>query len=180
MIENNGLIAQVACDVNNDSPSLIVDMELELPTFFSLVPIQLCRAKSTIFLVDDLALIFKRLQVLLDQLSGLTVSPPPSLSSDPVAPKLLSSLSHEEVVSLVHRPGSALPSVNPFDWSNGSSSETHWTSEELHCALGCHRFRNYKHIIQTSHDRQSIDEGEFPVSLGAFMTIPKSSSGWSH
>ncbi len=143
LIEDNGLIAQVACDVNNDLPPPIVDMEPELPTFFSLIPKQLRQAKSTTFLVDNLALISKHLQVLSDWLFGLTVSPPPSLGSDPVAPKLLSSLSHEEVVRLVHRPGSALPPVCPCDWSNGSNNKTHWTSEELHHALGCRWFRKH-------------------------------------
>jgi hypothetical protein len=177
LIENNDLIAQVACDVNDDSPPPIVDTELELSTFFSLVPKQLRWAKSTTFLVDDLALISKHLQVLLDWLSGLTVSLPPSSGLDLVAPKLLFSLSHEEVVWLVHCPGSALPPVCPCDWSNGSNTKTHWTSEELHCALSCHWFRNYKHIIQTSLDGQWIDGGEFQVSLGAFTTIPKAPWG---
>jgi hypothetical protein len=49
IIEDNGLIAQVACDVNDDSPPPIVDTESELPTFFALVPKQLRRAKSTTF-----------------------------------------------------------------------------------------------------------------------------------
>jgi hypothetical protein len=61
LIEDDGLIAQAACNVNNDSPPPIVDTELELPTFFSLVPKQLCWAKSTTFSVDDLALISKHL-----------------------------------------------------------------------------------------------------------------------
>jgi hypothetical protein len=177
LIEDNDLIAQVACDVNDDSPPPIVDTELELPMFFSLVPKQLRWAKSTTFLVDDLALISKHLQVLSDRLSGLTVSLPPSSGLDPVAPKLLSSLSHEEVVWLVHRPGSTLPPVCPCDRSNGSDTKTHWTSEELHRALGCRWFRNYKYIIQTSLDGQWIDGGEFPVLLGAFMTIPKAPRG---
>jgi hypothetical protein len=69
LIEDDGLIAQVAYDTNNDSPPPIVDMESELPMFFSLVPKQLCRAKSTSFLVDNLALISKHLQVLSDGLS---------------------------------------------------------------------------------------------------------------
>ncbi len=77
----------------------------------------------------------------------------------------------------MHRPGSALSPVRPCDWSNGSDTKTHWTSEELHCALGCHWFRNYKHIIQTSLDGQWIDGGEFPVLLGAFTTIPKAPWG---
>jgi hypothetical protein len=152
-------------------------MELELPTFFSLVPKQHRWAKSTTFSVDDLALISKHLQVLSDRLSGLTVFPPPSSGLDPVAPKLLSSLSHEEVVWLVHCPGSALPPVCPCDRSNGSDTITHWTSEELHRALGCCRFCNYKHIIQTSLDGQWIDGGEFPVLLGVFTTIPKAPRG---
>jgi hypothetical protein len=173
LIEDNGLIAQVACDINDDLPPPIVNTESDLPKFFYLVPKQLRRAKSTTFLVDNLALTSKHLQVLSDWLSGLTVSPPPSLGLDPVAPKLLSSLSHEKVVRLVHRPGSALPPVHPCDWSNGSDNKTHWTSEELHCAPGCRWFRNYKHIIQTSLDGQWIDGGEFPVLLGAFMTILK-------
>jgi hypothetical protein len=127
--------------------------------------------------VDNLALISKHLQVLLDRLSDLTVSPPPSSGLDPVAPKLLSSLSHEEVVRLVHRPSFILPPVRPCDWSNGSNTKTHWNSEKLHHALGCRRFRNYKHIIQTSLDGQWIDGGEFPVLLGAFTTIPKAPRG---
>ncbi len=177
LIEDNSLIAQVACDVNDDSPPPIVDTELELPTFFSLVPKQLRWAKSTTFLVDNLALISKHLQVLLDRLSGLMVSPPPSLGSDPVAPKLLSSLSHEEVVQLVHRLGSALPPVCPCDWSNGSDTKTHWISEELHRALGSCRSRNYKHIIHTSLDGQWIDGGEFLVLLGMFTMILKAPWG---
>jgi hypothetical protein len=177
LIEGNGLIAQVACDVNDDSPPPIVDTELELPTFFSLVPKQHQRAKSTTFLVDDLALISEHLQVLSDRLSGLTVFPPPSSGLDPVAPKLLFSLSHEEVVRLGHCPGSALPPVHPCDRSNGSNTKTHWTSEELNCAHSCRWFHNYKHIIQTSLDGQWIDGREFPVSLGALTTIPKAPRG---
>ncbi len=48
---------------------------------------------------------------------------------------------------------------------------------QLHRALGCHRFRNYKHIIQTSLDGQWIDGGEFLVLLGAFTTILKAPWG---
>ncbi len=81
------------------------------------------------------------------------------------------------MVWLVHRPGSALPPVCPCGWSNGSNTKTHWTSEELHRALGCRQFCNYKHIIQTSLDGQWIDGGEFPVLLGVFRTIPKAPRG---
>ena len=55
--------------------------------------------------------------------------------------------------------------------------KTHWTSEELYCVLGCRRFRNYKHILQTSLDGQWIDGGEFPLALGSYATIPKAQCG---
>jgi hypothetical protein len=54
---------------------------------------------------------------------------------------------------------------------------THWTSEELHCALGCPHFRNYTHILQTSLDGKWIDGGEFPLALGSYATIPKAKQG---
>jgi len=43
--------------------------------------------------------------------------------------------------------------------------------------LGCRRFRNYKHILQTSLDGQWIDGGEFPLALGSYVTIPKAKRG---
>jgi len=166
--------------VNNDDATRSADdVESGLPTFSSLVPKQVRRALSTSFSPNDLALISKRLQVLSDRLSGITVPPLPSPpeSGAPVSdldtPRLLSSLSQEDDVRLVHRPGSVPPPVRPCDCSNGSDTKTHWTPEELHHALGCRCFRNYKHILQTSLDGQWIDGSKFPVSLGAFTTIPK-------
>ncbi len=108
-------------------------------------------------------MISQHLKLLSDHLSGLAdhlspVTTPPA--SAPVAPKLLSSLSRDEVVRLVHRPGSSPPPVHPCDRSNGSDTKTHWTSEELHRALGCCRFRNYRHIIQTSLDGEWVDGGD--------------------
>jgi hypothetical protein len=43
--------------------------------------------------------------------------------------------------------------------------------------LGCRRFRNYKHILQTSLDGHWIDGGEFPMALGSYATIPKAKRG---
>jgi hypothetical protein len=51
--------------------------------------------------------------------------------------------------------------------------------EELHYALGCRRFRNYWHIIQTSLDGKWVDGGEFLLSLGSYTTIPKAPRGGS-
>jgi hypothetical protein len=98
---------------------------------------------------------------------------------EPVASKLLSSLSHDEVVWLVHRPGSSPPPVRPCDRSNSSDMKMHWTLEELHCALGCCHFRNYRHIIQTSLDGKWVEGGEFLLSLGSYTTIPKAPHGGS-
>ena len=133
---------EVSWDGNEDSQdgslSPVDDADLALPTFTSLVPKQVRRCPSKPLSPNDLDLISKQLQVLSDWLSGFTE---PS-DSTPVAPRLLSSLSQEEVVWLVHRPGLVLPPVRPCDRSNGSDNKTHWTSEELHRSLGCRRFCN--------------------------------------
>jgi hypothetical protein len=42
---------------------------------------------------------------------------------------------------------------------------------------GCSRFRNYCHLIHTSKDGQFLDNGKFPVSIGAYTTIPKAPRG---
>ena len=43
--------------------------------------------------------------------------------------------------------------------------------------MGCHKFRNYKHLLQVSRDGDWVDGGEFAPSLGSFATIPKSHRG---
>jgi hypothetical protein len=43
--------------------------------------------------------------------------------------------------------------------------------------MGCCKFRNIKHLLQVSRDGEWIDGGEFPSSLGSFVTIPKSKHG---
>ena len=87
----------------------------------------------------------------------------PQLSGNPsltdVSPTLLSTLTRDDITRLVHHEESSLPPVCPCDRANGSDTKTHWTSKELHRALGCRRFRNYKHILQTSLDSQWIDGG---------------------
>ena len=97
---------------------------------------------------------------------------PPSVS-----PTLLPTLTRDDITRLVHHEGSFLPPVCPCNRANGSDTKTHWTSEELHHALGCCRFRNYKHILQTSLDGQWIDGGDFPLALGSYATIPKAKRG---
>ncbi len=86
-------------------------------------------------------------------------------------------MSRDDITRLVHHEGYSLPPVRPCDRANGSNMKTHWTVEELNCALGCRRFRNYKHILQTSLNGQWIDGGEFPLALGSYATIPKARRG---
>jgi hypothetical protein len=99
----------------------------------------------------------------------------PHLSPD--SPTLLSTLSQDDIACLIHHEGSSFPPVCPCDRANGSDTKTHWTSKELHCALGCRPFQNYKHILQTSLDGKWIDGGEFPLALGSYATIPKAKRG---
>ena len=101
----------------------------------------------------------------------------PHLSSNPLlpsdSPPLLPTLSRDDITHLVHHEGSSLPPVRPCDRANGSDMKTHWTSEELHCALGCRRFRNYKHILQTSLNAQWIDGGEFSTGSWLLCSYPE-------
>ncbi len=39
--------------------------------------------------------------------------------------------------------------------------------------MGCHKFWNYKTLIQVRRDGEWIDGGKFPLSLGSFAIIPK-------
>ncbi len=113
--------------------------------------------------------------------SDTTSFTPSQPSSDPHLspdfPTLLSTLSRDDITRLIHHEGSSFPPVRPCDWANGSNTKTHWTSEELHHALGCLCFRNYKHILQTSLNGKWIDGGEFPLALGSYATIPKAKQG---
>ncbi len=52
-----------------------------------------------------------------------------------------------------------------------------WTAEELHRITGCRRFRNYKHLIQSTKDGSFLDNQEFTISIGAYATIPKAPRG---
>jgi hypothetical protein len=42
---------------------------------------------------------------------------------------------------------------------------------------GCHRFCDYRHLIHTSKDGQFLDNDKFPISIGAYTTIPKAPHG---
>ena len=110
------------------SPRLGIPPAVESPSYKSVVPKQGPVPKAPPFLANDIASISQHLKLLLDRLSGLADSPSP-VSAPPalkhVAPKLLSSLSPDEVVCLVHCPGSLSQPVRPCDQSNGSNTKTH-------------------------------------------------------
>ncbi len=162
----------------NPPAPVVIEPTPTLPLFHSIVPKCGPLPKVPPFSADDIATITQHLKLLLDRLSGIAASSSLDSSpqhSRPVAPKLLSSLSSDKVVRLVHHPGSSPPPVCPCDRSNSSDTKTHWTLEELHRALGCRCFCNYKHILQTSLDGEN--GGGVPLSLGTYTTIPKAPHG---
>ena len=133
----------------------------------------------------NLSTIFSQLSSLAKAISNL--SPPPtstplanlpqlapptdSPTSEPVfkLPRLLSTLSDEAIIKLLHRKGTDLPSVCPCITANASDTKTHWTLEELHWAMGCCKFWNYKHILQVSRDGEWMNGGVVVSSFPRFL-----------
>ena len=110
------------------------------------------------FLADNIASISQQLKLLSDHLSGLADSPSPALAPPvlvPVAPKLLSSLSPDKVVRLVHCLGSLSLPVRPCNWSYGSDTKTHWTRRSFTVLLGA----TVSAIIGTSYRPASMANG---------------------
>ncbi len=90
---------------------------------------------------------------------------------------LLSTMSQEDVLQLVHHEGRVMPSVRPCDTAKSCDKKTHWTAKELHRTMGCQKFCNYKHLLQVSRDGTWVDGGKFPPALGSFATVTKSNKG---
>jgi hypothetical protein len=131
----------------------------------------------------DLDLVSAQLCLLAEMVSSLqhpAPNPPPSVlthSKPQSSPVLASTMSRNKIISLLHWDGSSLPSVQPCDMANNLDTKTHWTAEELHRAIGCRKFWNYKTLLQVSCDGKWINGGEFLPSLGSFATIPKAKRG---
>ena len=89
----------------------------------------------------------------------------------------LECMSTEAIVSTLHHLDMSPPAIRPCDTPNALDTKYHFTAEELHRLTGCRRFRNYRHLIHTSKDGQFLDNGEFPVSIGAYTTNPKAPHG---
>jgi hypothetical protein len=113
-----------------------------------------------------------------DAPTSVPVSPtvqPPSRESC-TSSVLASTMTGDEIISIFHK-NSALPLVHPCNTANASNTKTHLSAEELHQAMGCHTFRNYKTLLQVSCDGEWVDGGEFPPLLGSFATIPMGKRG---
>jgi hypothetical protein len=91
--------------------------------------------------------------------------------------RLLSTMSQEDVLQLVHHEGTVMPLVRPFDTANSCGKKTHWTAKELYRTMGCWIFFNYKHLLQVSRDGTWVDGGKLPPALGSFATVLKSNKG---
>jgi hypothetical protein len=133
----------------------------------------------------DLSTVSDQLQLLAKASSSLMTqgnSPPSHLSrklsrpapddSQP-SPILASTMSWDEVMSLVHCAGSSRPPICPCNTANASDTKMNWSAKELHRVMGCQKFCNYKHLLQVSCDGEWVDDGKFPPLLGSFATIPK-------
>jgi hypothetical protein len=139
--------------------------------------------KILVAAVDKLSS-YHPLSVLHQPSSGVNVTPSPvsvdnpgpDSNNTPVS-RLLSTMSHEEIMHLIHHPCTSFPSIQPCDTANASNTKTHWILEELHRIMGCRKFRNYKHLLQVSWDGEWVDGGKFPSSLGSYATIPKAKRG---
>ena len=89
----------------------------------------------------------------------------------------MSAMTEAEVREHLHHPDSTPPPVRPCDTPNGSDKKTNWSAEELHRIMGCRKFKDYKQLLRTTRDGRWVDTGEFPLSLGAYATIPKNRRG---
>jgi hypothetical protein len=137
----------------------------------------------------DLGLLLSQLRVLGDNVdkhysspSGLLPSmssnEPPSGNDAAPASCILSTMTSDKIACLVHYPGTFVPSIHPSNlMANASDTKTHWSAEELHCVMGCCKFRNYKHLILVSQDGEWVDGSENFLSLGLHATIPKAKQG---
>jgi len=97
--------------------------------------------------------------------------------SKPATTAPLECMSSEDIVLSLHHSDKPPPAIRPCDTPNALDTKHHFTAEELHRLTGCRQFRNYRHLVHTTKDGQFLDNGEFPVSIGAYTTIPKAPRG---
>jgi hypothetical protein len=76
-----------------------------------------------------------------NQSSDVPACDVPSTTSD--SPQLLSTMSRDNVLWLIHHKGAVLPLVHPWDTANSSNKKTCWSAKELHHVMGCRKFKKY-------------------------------------
>ena len=97
--------------------------------------------------------------------------------SKPATTAPLECMSSEDIILTLHHSVNPPPAIHPCNTPNTSDTQSHFTAEELHRLTECRRFRNYRHLVHTSKDGQFLDNGEFPVSIGAYATTPNAPRG---
>jgi hypothetical protein len=97
---------------------------------------------------------------------------PPPAGKDKLAPTPLLCMTQDDIIQLLHHSCTTLPQVHPYDTPNESDMKLHWTVEELHQVMGCHQFRNYKHLMAVTKSGRFLDTGKFRNSIGAYTTVP--------
>ena len=97
---------------------------------------------------------------------------PPGRSTSPLV-----CMSSDNIVAHLHHPGTNPPAIRPCNTPNASDTKSHFTADELHHLTGCRCFWNYRHLVHASKDGHFPDNGEFPLSIGAYTTIPKAPRG---
>ena len=178
--------APTASDAATTPVTIPPDAIDTMPTYVNHNPKQPPRPSSptNVIEIDDIQSNIKDFSVSLKDLSReelieklYTFEQPAQDTTVPTPKVLLSTMSKEEIAKHLHSSEDSMPPIRSCDTPNGSDTKTHWTGEELHRITGCRRLRNYRHLIHTSKDGQFVDGGEFPVSLGAYSTIPKARRG---
>ena len=178
--------APTASDAATTPVTIPPDAIDTMPTYVNHNPKQPPRPSSptNVIEIDDIQSNIKDFSVSLKDLSReelieklYTFEQPAQDTTAPTPKVLLSTMSKEEIAKHLHSSEDSMPPIRSCDTPNGSDTKTHWTGEELHRITGCRRLRNYRHLIHTSKDGQFVDGGEFPVSLGAYSTIPKARRG---
>jgi hypothetical protein len=155
-----------------DSPAVVDDKKDNVPhPHVAVLPIQSSSMTSNDI---EMSALSTHLKDLMDEVHCLTLPPPqppqssstplplnpdvdqpsdPSATADePVTHLLLSTMTPKEIACHLHHPGTSLPSVRPCNTANASNTKTHWSAEELHCIMGCRKYRNCKHLLQVSRD----------------------------
>ncbi len=130
----------------------------------------------------DLGSLSSQLHWIAKAIENLSSSLPPPMAHpesgamEPV-PRLILTMTAEDIARLLHHQGASFPSVCPCNTANALDTKMHWSAKELHQIIGGQKFRSYKHLLQASRDGKWVNGGEFPPSLAFYATIPKSKQG---